>query len=98
MTPALKRALTRDYRNDADWFRDHFPDRSYRIRAATKAEIKLMAEFGDKPTHGQRVLACIRQLSPGEHARFMLIGGSDFDIAAGEELAKTMFASAATLH
>jgi hypothetical protein len=74
------KGIQRAANGDATWFREH-PQRSYRIRRATAAEIKLRRAAHDmeKIPPGFRVFAAVRQFEPGSRATALVLGGANYD-------------------
>jgi hypothetical protein len=93
MNAAEALAVRRTADGDASWFQKH-PDRSYRVRLASPAEITLKRQAMDmKPVpKGCRVFACIWRYDVHSRCTALVLSevGNDAD-GASEEKAKALF-------
>jgi hypothetical protein len=80
------KGIQRAANGDATWFREH-PHRSYRMRRATAAEIKLQraAQNMEPIPRGFKVFAAVRQFEPGSRATALVLGGANYDVTNASE-------------
>ena len=92
MTATLDQAiaLRRTADGDAQWFIDH-PERNYRVRLASPAEIEMERDTHGPIPKGMRAYAAIWQMEPGARCTALFLGGADRDPNANEADAKAFF-------
>jgi hypothetical protein len=98
VTKAQALAIRRTADGDMRWFIDH-PERSYRVRLASPAEVEMQRRSMDMQPipAGFRVFACIWQIEPHSRCTALCLGEATNDAdGASEEKAATLFLLAAS--
>lgn len=96
MTPNHALAVRRAADGDAEWFLAH-PDRNYRVRLATSAEIKMERDARDMEAIpvGFKVFACVWQMERHSRCTALCLGTLDNNAEnASEAKAAALFALA----